>query len=112
MSEINSNKLTLPGCKTSKQSMIKATSFFSILLVTIGIASSTHAAIASTISIAPVMPNSTLYAQMNNNSMNGRMSKSKMNKMKRSKMNNSMSRSKMRSNMDRGMKQQKSGMNK
>ena len=84
---------------------MKSTSFFSILLVTIGIASSSHSAIASTnlVTEQAVRPDSTLHAQMNNGS-NGRMYKSKMyNNMGGSKMHSNMGRSKMHNNMGRSM---------
>ena len=101
MSESKLNKLASQGCQTFKQSMIKSTSFFSMLLVTIGIASNSHSAIANTslVTEQAVRPDSTLHAQMDNGSMNGRMHKSKMHKMKHSKMYNNMGGSKMHSNM-------------
>ncbi len=109
MSESKLNNLASQGCQTFQQSMMKSTSFFSILLVTIGIVSSSHSAIASTslLNEQAVMPNSTLHAQMNNGSMNGRMHKSKMHKMKHSKMHSNMGHSKMHSNMGRSMNSKK-----
>ena len=104
MSESKLNKLASPGYQTFKQSMIKPTSFFSILLVAIGIVSSSHSAIASTslVTEQAVRPDSTLHAQMNNGS-NGRMYKSKMYKKKYSKKYNNMGRSKKYNNMGRSM---------
>ena len=101
MSESKFNTLTSQGCQTFKQSMMKSISFFSILLVTIGIGSSSHSAIASTnlVTEQAVMPNSTLYAQMDNGSMNGRMHKSKMHR--------NMGHSKMHRNMGRSMNSKK-----
>ena len=101
MSESKFNTLTSQGCQTFKQSMMKSLSFFSILLVTIGIGSSSHSAIASTnlVTEQAVMPNSTLYAQMDNGSMNGRMHKSKMHR--------NMGHSKMHRNMGRSMNSKK-----
>ena len=101
MSESKFNTLTSQGYQTFKQSMMKSISFFSILLVTIGIGSSSHSAIASTnlVTEQAVMPNSTLYAQMDNGSMNGRMHKSKMHR--------NMGHSKMHRNMGRSMNSKK-----
>ena len=81
--------------------MMKSTSFFSILLVTIGIGSSSHSAIARTnlVTEQAVIPNSTLYAQMDNGSMNGRMHKSKMHR--------NMGHFKMHSNMGRSINSKK-----
>ena len=110
MSESKFNTLTSQGCQTFKQSMMKSISFFSILLVTIGIGSSSHSAIASTnlVTEQAVMPNSTLYAQMDNGSMNGRMHKSKMHSnMGHAKMHRNMGYSKMHSNMGRSMNSKK-----
>ena len=110
MSESKFNTLTSQGCQTFKQFMMKSISFFSILLVTIGIGSSSHSAIASTnlVTEQAVMPNSTLYAQMDNGSMNGRMHKSKMHRnMGHSKMHRNMGHSKTHSNMGRSMNSKK-----
>ena len=110
MSESKFNTLTSQGYQTFKQSMMKSTSFFSILLVTIGIVSSSHSAIASTnlVTEQAVMPNSTLYAQMDNGSMNGRMHKSKMHRnMGHSKMHRDMGHSKTHRNMGRSMNSKK-----
>ena len=103
MSESKLNKSASQGYQTFKQSMIKPTSFFSILLVTIGVVTSSHSAIASTSQFIEqaITPDSTLHAQMNNGSMNGRTHKSKMHKMKKSKMHSNMGRSKMGNNMGR-----------